>query len=171
MAEPTMIYKIAILELLNKSGFPLSNSQISNFFLEGDLTDYFTAQQSISDVESAGYIVSSLHHNNTTYAITEEGKKALELFREKLTPAIVHDIKKYMNANAMIMKEENSYRANYFKADRGGYIVQCKILDDDMPTMDLTLHVSSKEQAESICNNWRVKCEEVYMNMLDILVQ
>lgn len=171
MAEPTLIYKIAILELLNKSGFPLSNSQISNFFLDGDLTDYFTAQQSISDVEAAGYINSATHHNNTTYSITDEGKKTLELFREKLTPAIIHDIKKYMSANAMIMKEENSYRANYFKADRGGYVVQCKILDEDTPTMDLTLHVSSKEQAESICNNWRVKCEDVYMTILDNLIQ
>ncbi len=171
MAEPTMIYKIAILELLSKSGFPLSNGQISDFFLEGELTDYFTAQQSISDVEQLGYISSVTDHNSTTYSITDEGKKTLELFKDKLTPAIVHDIKKYMSANAMIMKEENSYRANYFKADRGGYVVQCKLLNDDTPTLDLSMHVSSREQAETICNNWRVKCEDVYMEILDILVQ
>ena len=171
MAEPTMIYKIAILELLNKSGFPLSNSQISNFFLEGDLTDYFTAQQSINDVEAAGYISSTTNHNNTTYIITEEGKHTLKMFREKLTPAIVADINKYMKANAMIMKEENSYRANYFKADRGGYVTQLKILDEEVPTLDLSLHVSTKEQAETICNNWRVKCEDVYMSIIDILIQ
>lgn len=171
MAEPMMIYKIAILELLNKSGFPLSNSQISDFFLEGDLTDYFTAQQSISDVEQLGYITSTTTHNNTTYSITLEGKKTLELFRDKLTPAIISDIAKYMSTNAMIMREENSYRANYFKADRGGYVVQCKILNEDNTTLDITLHVSNKEQAESICNNWRVKCEDVYIGIIDTLIQ
>ena len=171
MAEPTMIYKIAILELLNKSGFPLSNSQISNFFLEGELTDYFSAQQAISDVEEAGLIVSTTNHNNTTYAITEEGHNTLKLFREKLTRPILEDIRKYMAANSMIMREENSYKAKYFRADRGGYVVQLKITDDDIPTVDLTLHVSSKEQAETICNNWKVRFEDVYASIMDILIQ
>ena len=102
MAEPTMIYKITILELLQRSGFPLSNSQITDFFLEGDLTDYFTAQQAISDDEDAGLIVSTTNHNNTTYSITEEGKKTLELFKEKITPALSKDINKYLKANSII---------------------------------------------------------------------
>lgn len=171
MAEPTMIYKITILELLNRSGFPLSNSQISDFFLEGELTDYFSAQQAISDVETAGLVVSTTAHNSTTYSLTDEGKHTLSLFREKLTPAIIRDIKKYMNAKAINMKLENSYKATYFKADRGGFVVQLKIIDEDTTTMDLTLHVSSKEQAETLCNNWKVRCEDVYMSIMDILVQ
>ena len=171
MAEPTMIYKITILELLNRSGFPLSNSQISNFFLEGELTDYFTAQQAISDVEDAGFISSATTHNNTTYSLTEEGRHTLQLFREKLTGPILEDIRKYMSANSISMKEENSYKANYFKADRGGYVVQLKITDGETPTVDLSLHVQSKEIAETICNNWKVRCEDVYASVLDILVQ
>ena len=34
MAEPFTIYKLTILYMLSKAGFPLSNTQISNFFLE-----------------------------------------------------------------------------------------------------------------------------------------
>lgn len=34
MAEPFTIYKLTILYMLDKAGFPLSNTQISNFFLE-----------------------------------------------------------------------------------------------------------------------------------------
>ena len=33
MAEPNMIYKIAALEMLDKAGEPLSNMQITGFFL------------------------------------------------------------------------------------------------------------------------------------------
>lgn len=32
MAEPFTIYKLTILYMLDKAGFPLSNTQISNFF-------------------------------------------------------------------------------------------------------------------------------------------
>ena len=90
MAEPNLIYKITILELLHRSGFPLSNSQITDFFLEGDLTDYFTAQQAISDDEEAGLIFSKTNHNNTTYSITDDGVKTLELFKEKISPALLN---------------------------------------------------------------------------------
>lgn len=171
MAEPTMIYKITILELLQRSGFPLSNSQLSDFFLESELTDYFTAQQAISDVETAGLVVSTTNHNNTTYSLTEDGRHTLSLFKEKLTPAIIRDIKKYMSAKAIVMKQENSHKANYFKADRGGYVVQLKIFEEETPTLDLSLHVATKELAETICNNWKVRCEDVYMSIMDTLIQ
>lgn len=41
MAEPITIYKLTILNMLDKVDFPLTNTQISNFFLEQDYTDYF----------------------------------------------------------------------------------------------------------------------------------
>ncbi|MBE5911530.1 DUF4364 family protein [Pseudobutyrivibrio sp.] len=170
MAEPTMIYKITILELLNRSGFPLSNSQITDFFLDGDLTDYFTAQQAISDDEEAGLISSKSDHNNTTYSITEEGRKTLELFKDKITVALSKDINKYLKANSITMKEENSYRATYFKADRGGYVVQLRVTENDVPTLDISFHVATKEQAETLCNNWKVRSEEVFDSILDILM-
>ena len=34
MAEPITIYKLTILNMLDKVDFPLTNTQISNFFLE-----------------------------------------------------------------------------------------------------------------------------------------
>ena len=39
MAEPNTIYKMTILAMLDKVDFPLSNTQISNFFLDHDYTD------------------------------------------------------------------------------------------------------------------------------------
>ncbi|MCR4695328.1 MAG: DUF4364 family protein [Pseudobutyrivibrio sp.] len=170
MAEPTMIYKITILELLNKSGFPLSNSQLSDFFLDTDLTDYFTIQQTINDDEEAGLITSHSTHSTTTYSITEEGRKTLELFQDKISKPLKKDILKYLQANSITMREENSYRANYFKADKGGYVVQLRINENDVPTMDISFHVSTKEMAETMCNNWKVRCEDVYTSILDILM-
>lgn len=170
MAEPNLIYKITILELLHRSGFPLSNSQITDFFLEGNLTDYFTAQQAISMDEEAGLITSRETHNNTTYSITDDGNKTLELFKEKITPALSKDINKYLKANSITMKEENSYRANYFKADKGGFVVQLRITENETPTMDLSFHVATKEQAETLCNNWKVRSDEVYTSIMDILM-
>ena len=69
MAEPFTIYKLTILNMLDKVDFPLTNTQISNFFLEQDYTDYFRVQQVISDLVDADLIHAESTHSNTQYTI------------------------------------------------------------------------------------------------------
>ena len=63
MAEPFTIYKLTILNMLDKVDFPLTNTQISNFFLEQDYTDYFRVQQVISDLVDADLIHAESTHS------------------------------------------------------------------------------------------------------------
>ena len=42
MAEPLTLYKLMILYLLKKVNYPLSNGQMSEFFVSKSYTDYFT---------------------------------------------------------------------------------------------------------------------------------
>ena len=172
MAEPQLIYKIIVLELLEKSELPLNNSQLTNFFLDGGYTDYFSAQQAISsDLEAGLIVVSESTHNSTSYTISEEGKKTLSLFRDKLNKEILSEVISYLGANGISISEDNSVKADYYEASGGGYLVECKILDEGKTTLELKMNVSSKAQAESICTNWKAKYEDVYMNLMDILVQ
>ena len=83
MAEPFTIYKLTILNMLDKVDFPLTNTQISNFFLEQDYTDYFRVQQVISDLVDADLIRTESTHSNTQYTITAAGKETLEFFKEQ----------------------------------------------------------------------------------------
>ena len=69
MAEPITIYKLTILNMLDKVDFPLTNTQISNFFLEQDYTDYFRVQQVLSDLEDASLIHAESTHSNTQLSL------------------------------------------------------------------------------------------------------
>ena len=71
MAEPFTIYKLTILNMLDKVDFPLTNTQISNFFLEQDYTDYFRVQQVISDLVEANLIRSEIDAQQ--YAVLHHG--------------------------------------------------------------------------------------------------
>ena len=108
MAEPNMIYKIAALEMLDKAGEPLSNMQITGFFLDGRYTDYFNVQQVLSDLENTDMITSQTMHNNTRYRLTEEGQRTLALFGDKLTEAIQQDIRAYLSEHRIQFKKENA---------------------------------------------------------------
>ena len=70
MAEPFTIYKLTILNMLDKVDFPLTNTQISDFFLEQEYTDYFRVQQVLNDLADSGLIRTESTHSNTQYYIT-----------------------------------------------------------------------------------------------------
>ena len=65
MAEPNTIYKMTVLTMLDKVDFPLSNTQISNFFLDHDYTDYFTIQKMIHGLVDSELIRPESTHKNT----------------------------------------------------------------------------------------------------------
>ena len=70
MAEPFTLYKLIVLYMLEKVDFPLSNTQISDFFLEKEYTNYFTVQQVVHDLIETDLIsTESTHSNSSTVSL------------------------------------------------------------------------------------------------------
>ena len=97
MAEPFTLYKLIVLYMLEKVDFPLSNTQISDFFLEKEYTNYFTVQQVVHDLIETDLISTESTHSNTQYSITAAGKETLQFFHDKISPAIQNDILHYFD--------------------------------------------------------------------------
>ena len=51
--EPETLYKLMILYMLDKVNFPLTNSQLSEFFLDKEYTTYFTLQSVLTELAEA----------------------------------------------------------------------------------------------------------------------
>ncbi|SFG10408.1 protein of unknown function [Lachnospiraceae bacterium C7] len=171
MAEPNTIYKLTILSMLDKIDFPLSNSQIANFFLDADYTSYFNVQEIIQDLVGAGLILSNHTHSNTLYSLTESGSETLEFFRDKISDAIENDILKYFEKNQLELKQNNSVRANYYKTDNQKYAAHLQVFSKDQAVIDVTLVVQTQAQANAICTNWKDKNTDVYEFLMDNLLQ
>ena len=56
METPFTVYKLIILYMLSHSDTELTNSQLSEFILDRDYTNYFHLQQAISELVEAGLI-------------------------------------------------------------------------------------------------------------------
>ena len=98
--------------MLDKAGFPLSNTQISNFFLEKEYTDYFRVQEVIGDLVNADLIKFESTHSNTQYSLTAAGKETLGFFKDKITDGIESDVKGFFESNKLEFKQENSILFN-----------------------------------------------------------
>lgn len=171
MAEPNTLYKLIILYMLEKVDFPLTNTQISNFFLEKEYTDYFTVQQVLHDLINSDLIRSESTHSNTQYLATTAGKETLKYFQDKVSDSIREDVLSYFSDKKLELKQENSTLADYYKTTDNGYDVRCRIQERGKSLLDLTLHVKTKEQAEAICHSWSDTNTEIYALLMDHLLK
>lgn len=171
MAEPFTIYKLTILYMLDKAGFPLANTQISNFFLEQEYTDYFRVQEVIGNLVDADLIRAESTHSNTQYTLTSAGKETLNFFSDKITEGIIQDVLHFFEENKMELRQETSVVADYYKTTAQNYEVRCRVRSDSYTVIDLTLTVKTKEQAEAICNNWKKNNQDVYVYLMDQLLK
>ncbi|MCR4675318.1 MAG: DUF4364 family protein [Lachnospiraceae bacterium] len=170
MSESNLIYKITALDLLSKADFPLSNQQITGFFIEGNYTDYFSIQQILNDLVDTKMVQMDQGANESQYTITSEGLDTLNLFRERITDAIEEEVKAFFTQNGLEMKKENSVTSDYYPSASGGFYVHLRMSETERNVMDLTFHVNSEPQAEAICMNWKQHYSDVYAIMLENLM-
>ena len=65
--------------MLQNVNFPLSNTQISDFILEKEYTNYFHLQEALSELQDTKLIEIEKVRNTSYYHMTEEGSKTLSL--------------------------------------------------------------------------------------------
>lgn len=170
MAESFKLYKLIILYMLSKVDFPLTNSQISEFILDEGYTNYFTLQQSISELTDSGFIREESTHSRTFYHLTEDGYETIQFFKNDISPAIQDDIDTFLKKKRYELKNEVSVKADYFQNPNREYSVRCQVIEQGSPLIDLTVTVPTEDEAETIANNWTKKNQEIYaMIMANLL--
>lgn len=170
MSESFTLYKLIVLYMLEKVDFPLTNGQISEFILDKGYTTYFKLQQTLSEMVEARFIREEITPNRTLYHLTEEGSSTLQFFGNKISPAIKNDIDAFLKEHKYELKNEVSARADYFPNNFGEFSVQCKVVENEVNLIDLTLTVPSEKEAQAIISNWRQKSEEIYALLMKNLL-
>ena len=162
MAEAYKLYKLMILYMLDKVDFPLTNSQISEFILNEGYTNYFTVQQTISELVDSGFIHEESTHNRTFYHLDEEGAQTLKFFKNDISTAIQEDIDTFLTKKKYELKNEVSVKADYYPNSNGEYSVRCQVLEQGSAIIDLTITAPTETEAQTLANNWPKKNQEIY---------
>ena len=156
--------------MLDQVDFPLTNSQISEFVLDKEYTNYFTLQQALSEMENANLIRLEKEHSRTFYHLTEEGAATIQYFKNDISPAIQTDIHTFLKKKKYELKNEVSVKADFYQSTSGEYNVRCQVIERGAPLIDLTIAVPSQGEAETIANNWAKKNQEVYAAIMASLL-
>ena len=170
LAEPMTLYKLMNLYMLHQVNFPLTNAQLSNFFLDREYTTYFTLQQALNELLDAGLVKKETMRNSSRYEITKEGEETLEFFGKNISPAIVSDMDEYLKQNRFRMRNEVGLISDFYKSTNQDYIVHCEVREGKAVLVNLDISVPDKEQAEIMCNHWKDRSQEIYAYVMKSLM-
>lgn len=162
ITEPLTLYKLMILYLLKSVNYPLTNNQLSGFFLGYDYTTYFTLQQAISELDDAGLIKTHPSKKSTRYEITQEGSNTIELFGNDISSGAIEDMNGFLKENKMKLRQESSNYTDYTVTETGDYIVHAEVREENNILYAIDVNVPDKESAERICAKWSEKNQEIY---------
>ncbi len=170
LSEPKTLYKLMNLYMLKQVNFPLTNAQLTDFFLEHEYTTYFTLQQVLNELLESGLIKTHSNHNSTRYEITREGEETLEFFGKNISQAIIDDMDQYLKDNRIKIRNEAGVLADYYKSTSQDFVVHMEIREGKSSLMELSLSVPTREQAEAMCSQWQGKSPEVYSYLMKTLM-
>lgn len=170
LAEPMTLYKLMNLYMLHQVNFPLTNAQLSNFFLDREYTTYFTLQQALNELLEAGLVKKETMRNSSRYEITKEGEETLEFFGKNISPAIISDMDEYLKQNRFRMRNEVGLVSDFYKSTNQDYIVHCEVREGKAVLVNLDISVPDKEQAEIMCNHWKDRSQEIYAYVMKSLM-
>ena len=169
--ESSTLHKLIILYMLNKVNFPLTNSQLSEFFVSKNYTNYFTLQQTITDLIENDLISMENIRNNSYYHITVDGHQTLVFFVNKIPGYIVDEVDQYLMENKYELRNEVGTIADYYKTTNQDYIVHCQVKEGDTTLIEINLSVPTKEDASSMCDHWKDANTEIYSFIMKSLMK
>ncbi len=167
--KSSTLYKIIILYMLEKVNFPLSNNQITNFFLDHGYTSYFHVQQTINELLESKLMEEKKQGTSTCYQTTEEGRTTLSYFEKKISDEIREEINTYLKENDYEMRNANSIKAEYYRTPEQEYVVQCQVREKKTILINLELTVPTEDIAKSFCSHWTKKNQEIYAYLMETL--
>lgn len=154
--------KLLVLYMLDRVTFPLTQAQIYDFLLGNNYVNYMNLQLAITELIDTGFVTAESKLNRTYLTITAEGQETLSFFKNRIDTSLKKEIDAFLSTNQFKLRNETSVLADYNKVLSGDYEVHLTAKEKDVTVVELTLSVPNRDTAETVCNNWKKKNQEIY---------
>ena len=165
--------KVLILYILNKIDKPVSNDELLQLVLSIEDMNYFYFQQFLLDLLENKYIETYKENNYSEqiYRLTPSGKKTLELTKDLIPGIVKLRIDSTIKGELQDIEEEVSIISEFTPEDDGGFIVTCKVIEQNKTIFEVSTFAASREQAKFISDNWKENAIDIYPNIIDLLTR
>ncbi|MDE5824539.1 MAG: DUF4364 family protein, partial [Lachnospiraceae bacterium] len=103
------------------------------------------------------------------FSITEEGRNTLSYFGNRIGDAIIADIDAFLSERHLELKNEAAITAKYYKTTSGEYEAELSASEKNSELVNIKISVPAEDMAETICENWYKKNEQIYKYIMEEL--
>lgn len=167
--EALTLYRMIILYMLNRVSHPLTGAQIADFILNKEYTNFMTLQQVLSDLTEDHFVTANVMENRTLYTITEEGRKTLSFFDNRLQDGIKADVDDYLKTHEIQIRSELSILTKYDRTANGEYLTELIAKEDEKELVHISVSVPTAELAGTVCDHWKERNQEIYQYLVEHL--
>ena len=164
-------FKLLLLYIIHRFGFPVSNTQLTQFVLENNIMDYFMLQQFLSELEDSKFVTNESSDKKHVLVITDAGKNTLNYFINHIPKSKIEHIDQLLNVQKEKFILDAQVTADYVKLKDNEYLVKLKVTENDLLIVNLELGVTSNKQAKQICKRWLENTPNLYNQIINMLVE
>ena len=161
--------KVLILYILNKLNKPIDNDNLLKLILPIKDMNYFYFQQFLLDLLENKYIIGYTKDDKTMYKITDLGIETLELTNDLLPGITKLQIDNSLKSEVEDVQYSDHAVSEFFPRNEHDFIVNCKLVKNNITTFELKLQANSAEEAKQIAKKWENNYEEIYPIIVEIL--
>lgn len=161
--------KALILYISNAAARPLERENFTEIIMHDNLVDYFDFMQALQELLQEGLMdIASIEQANL-YRITEIGTQTKELYEKN----IPFNVKKRVLAAltktlAKINRESNTHTE--IEATDKGYLVTCRLTENDTLLLEYKVLVPDEMQAHIIADQFANSPTEKYQGIMEQLI-
>ena len=144
--------KLTILYTLARYQVPLSMERMADILTwEKEIMEYFVLSIFLAELVEDGYAAKKFYRNRECYFLTNLGSETENFFSGRIPKSIRNRVD---DAIGRIRFEEqddpNMTVCEVVPIDERQYMARCRIMDRNVPMMDLQIHVGNRVNAEKV---------------------
>lgn len=163
--------KLILLYIFEKMNISVNNLQITKIILENKYMNYFLLQQFLNELCEDNLLSSELVDGKTNYCITPNGKQTLSYFINLIPSGIKGRIDDTLTFIKKNIRNEMLITADYTPESEKEFIVTCSVHEDNFSLIDLQITVGTKNDARTVCENWKKHSQAIYSEIIESLMK
>jgi len=163
--------KLLLLYIAKKINMPISNISLTELILSNNLLNYFALQQYIFELVSSDLLKNIEHNGKHMLEISDQGVNVLSMFSNRISQEKKDLLDDYLSKNIDNIKKQITVNADYTIDENNFFIVELSAYENGSALIDLKLSVGSKSQASDLCKRWKNNSSEIYVKIINTLIE
>lgn len=165
MINDLTVNKLMLLHILNKTNIPIDSSELADFIIRNDYSDYFGVQQYFSDLLKSAFIYKISQDKKTFYIITTEGSNTLDYFTNRIPREYYSVLDEFCSTLISKNGDVVLYTASTTESSANKYELACSISKNGIEVLSLNVSDLTKELSSSAEKLWKDNGKDIYQSI------